>query len=492
MSDIVVRKQNEVYDEIVTDRGILRELSDFFTFEVPGAKYMPSYKNRMWDGKIRLLNLNTAQLYCGLSHYLKKFCDERNYTLSFEYNNASESISLHEAKEYLSKQDLTLEPRDYQFKAFVDAIRGSRGLFVSPTASGKSFIMYMIMRWYLKRTLIIVPTTTLVHQLFSDFESYGFNSEKFVHKIFAGQSKNTKKPVVITTWQSIYKQPKEWFDQFDVVFGDEAHLFKAKSLTTIMTNLENCKYRFGFTGTLDDSLTHQWVLEGLFGPVRRVITTKELMDTKHVADLKIKIITLRHNDNDKAEYRDLIKQYKNDKKKAYQYELKYLIQHEKRNEFIRNLTLSLNGNTLLLFQMVETHGKVLYNLILDSVPPDRKVFFIHGGVKGSDRDAIRAIVEKETNAIIIASYGVFSTGVNIKNLDSLIAASPSKSKIRVLQSIGRVLRISDTKDSVVLYDIADELVNKSSKMNYTLDHLIQRIDIYDREQFNYKLYQVNL
>ena len=481
MTNIKVRSYDSVYNYIDhDDRGIHQEISDHFTFEVPGARFMPQVKWGVWDGKIRLYNTQKQLLYSGLMHRLEEFCRINDYKLEYEYDNSAESFSVKEAKEFLKEQKFTLEPRDYQIEAFVDAVRYNRQLFLSPTASGKSFIIYMILRWYLQPTLIIVPTIGLVHQMYSDFESYGFKSEKYIHKIYGGQEKDTDKPITITTWQSITKQPKEWFSQFNVVIGDEAHLFKAKSLTTIMTKLTDCKYRFGFTGTIDDANCHQYVLEGLFGPIRQVTTTKQLMDDKHLADFRIKVLNLSYSESERKLVAPM----------SYHDEMKFLVNHNTRNKFIQNLALSLEGNTLLLFQFVDTHGKVLYNNILNEVK-DRKVFFIHGGVKGEERDAIRSIVEKETNAIIVASYGTFSTGVNIRNLHSVIFASPSKSKIRNLQSIGRALRTSDTKTKATLYDIADDLTHKK-KMNFTLKHLLERIKIYDNEKFQYKFYKVGL
>jgi superfamily II DNA or RNA helicase len=478
---IRIRKVNEVYNQALTDdMGIAQELSEYFTFNVPGYQFMPAYRHKVWDGKVRLYNTSTQMLYAGLMKYVEVFCKERDYDCEYEYDNSATSFSEIEAIQFLKDQKFTLEPRDYQVNAFVDAVRYDRALFVSPTASGKSFIIYMIMRWFLRPTLIIVPTTTLVHQMYSDFESYGFKSEKYCHKIFSGQDKVTDKPIVITTWQSIYKLRKDWFSKFDVVIGDEAHLFKAKSLASIMTKLENCQFRFGFTGTLDGTQTHRLVLEGLFGPINKVTTTKELMDAGTVADFKIKIITLTYRD----ELRKIVS------KMNYQDEMDFLVSYDPRNNFLKNLALSLDGNTLLLFQYVEKHGKILYETIRDHAG-DRKIFFIHGGVKGEERDDIRHIVEKEKNAIIVASYGTFSTGVNIKNLHSIIFASPSKSKIRNLQSIGRALRKSDTKDSAVLYDVSDDLSWKT-KSNFTLKHLLDRVNIYDEELFDYKLYKVGI
>jgi superfamily II DNA or RNA helicase len=323
-----------------------------------------------------------------------------------------------------------------------------------------------------------VPTTSLVSQLASDFSDYGFISDQLVHRIYAGQDKQTDKPITISTWQSIYKLPKEYFQQFDLIIGDEAHLFKAKSLTSIMSKLNNCRYRFGFTGTLDGTQTNQLVLEGLFGPVRKVITTSELIDQQHLTKFEIKSIILKYPD-------DIRQQLKT---ADYQAEIDYLVRNDARNKFIMNLTLSLKGNTLLLFQFVEKHGVVLYDLIKDC---GRDVFFVHGGVDGEDREKVRKLLETAQDAIVIASVGTFSTGVNIPSLRNIISASPSKSKIRNLQSIGRVLRKSAGKDGAVLYDIADDLTWKTRK-NFTLLHFMARIAIYNEEKFDYKIYPVNI
>jgi superfamily II DNA or RNA helicase len=325
-----------------------------------------------------------------------------------------------------------------------------------------------------------VPTTSLVSQLSSDFADYGFVSDSFVHRVYSGQDKQTDKPITISTWQSIYKLDKKYFKQFDVVIGDEAHLFKAKSLTTIMEKLTECKYRFGFTGTLDGSLTNKMVLEGLFGPVRVVTTTSKLMEQKHVADMKIKAIVLSYKD----EERKLVKNY------SYQDEVDFIVRHDGRNKFLRNLGLSLEGNSLILFQFVEKHGKILFDMMKDK-EPNRPIFFIHGGVDGEQREQIRHIVEKENNAIIVASYGTFSTGINIRNLHNVVFSSPTKSRVRTLQSIGRGLRLGTEKSNAVIYDIADDLKWKN-KTNFTITHFMDRLNIYNSENFDYKIYNADI
>ena len=480
MEIVRVEKQNETFNKIIADPGTIMEMSEYFTFDIPGAKFMPAYKNKFWDGKVRLLNTMTCLLYAGLNSYVKKFCDDRGYEYEEDDCFAATEFSVQEAREFIEKLKLppTYEPRDYQLEAFIYAVRNRRALMLSPTASGKSFIIYLITRYFRARTLIIVPTTSLVSQLSSDFADYGFQSDRYVHRIFSGQDKQTDKPITISTWQSIYKLPKEYFEQFDVVIGDEAHLFKAKSLTSILAKLDNCQYRFGFTGTLDGTQTHKLVLEGLFGAVRQVTTTAKLIEEKHLSSFLIKAIILK--------YPDAIKEQL--KKADYQAEMDFLVRLEARNKFIRNLALSLEGNTLLMFQFVEKHGQVLYDMLKDC---GRPVFFVHGGVDGEEREDIRKILETEQNAIVVASAGTFSTGVNIPSLRNIISASPSKSKIRNLQSIGRVLRKSAGKDGATLYDIADDLTWKNRK-NFTIQHFVERMKIYNEEKFDYKIYPVNL
>ena len=467
--------------QIESEAVIRQELHDFFSFAVPGAKFMPAFKNRMWDGKINLFNTMTKELYLGLLPYVEHFAVERDYSIeASEEINAQENFSLNEGKEYISNLKLKLIPRDYQTDAFVHCIRNHRGLIVSPTASGKSFIIYLLAEYYQKKTLLIVPTISLVHQMRSDFIEYGMHEDD-IHIIMSGEEKTTDRSVVISTWQSIYKMRKDYFADFDVVIGDECHQFKAKSLTSIMTKLVDCKYRFGFTGTLDGTETNKLVLEGLFGKAKQFVKTKELIDSDHLSAFKIKCLVLKHTDEEK----------KLASKMNYQNEMDYIVGHNRRNKFIQNLTISLNGNTLLLFQYVDKHGKILYDMISKKVQEGRKVFFVYGGTDADTRENIRSITENETNAIIIASYGTFSTGINIRNLHNIIFASPSKSRIRNLQSIGRGLRKGEAKDKAVLFDISDDLRHKS-KVNYTLNHFAERVKIYNSEEFEYKIYNINL
>ena len=484
-ANLVISKSNEVFLKINAEPHIQYELRDYFTFEVPNAKFMPQYRGKNWNGEIHLFDLRSKKIYVGLLDKIIDFCKRHDYTYKFENNQyygppfeINSSISKEGVKDYI-RSITSIKPRNYQIDGVYDCLKHNRRLIVSPTASGKSLMIYSLVRYYVAKglkILLVVPTTSLVEQMYKDFIEYGWDVQNHCHRIYAGRERTNTNEVTITTWQSVFRLERSFFVDYDVIIGDEAHLFKSKSLVNIMTKLEHAKYRFGFTGTLDGTQTHKWVLEGLFGPSYKVTKTEELIREGHLSQLDIQCLVLKHPPQ---------------KFETYEDELQYLISHEQRNKFISNLALDLKGNTLILYSRVETHGALLYEKINKSKRDDRKVFFVHGGVDAEQRESIREITEKEKNAIIVASYGTFSTGINIKRLHNVIFASPSKSRVRNLQSIGRVLRRGRDKVKATLYDIGDDCTYNSRK-NYTLNHLIERIKIYNEENFNYEIITIQI
>ena len=467
-SEIILKKVDEVFMKVECDDGLARDLFDFFSFTVPNAKFMPSVKNRYWDGKVRLFSIKTHKIYIGLLPYVDEFCRERGYDII----GIEDILGVKErekcSQSWLADLNLPFEPREYQIDAFNTATQYGRQLLLSPTASGKSLIIYLLARYYNKKTIIIVPTTSLVEQMAKDFKDYGYDKE--ICKIYGGQPVFDS-DITISTWQSFSKAPKDVMESFEVVVGDEAHLFKANVLKGILEKMKKTAIRFGTTGTLDGSECHRLQLEGLFGPVKKVISTKELIEDGTIAKLDIDCVILRHTKQ---------------KKMTYQEEMDYLVSNEARNEFICNLVYSLSGNTLVLFQYVEKHGVLLHEKMFKRL--GENLHYVYGGTDTEDREAVREIVEKSENDTILASYGTFSTGVNIKRIDNIVFASPSKSRIRNLQSIGRGLRKVDGKDKMRLFDIADDLQCD----NYTLSHLKDRINIYNEERFSYEIKQFEL
>ena len=461
MSDIVISKNDEV-DIVVKskDSGIVMELSEFFTFYVPGYKFVPSYRNKLWDGKIRLYDTRNYTLPSGLLYHLERFARERGYVIGRGEDTTPNERRINDnsiPELNLSCDGSPINLRDYQTLAIEHVLKYKQSLLVSPTGSGKSLMIYVLLRWFLsvsnKKAIIVVPTTSLVEQMWKDFADYGSNDDTYdpdsIHRIYAGKEKESfEQRVVITTWQSVFKMPRSWFKDYEMVVGDEAHLFKAKSLTTIMGHLRNAWLRVGTTGTLDGTKVHKLVLEGCFGPVFNVTSTKKLIESKTLSDISIDVLHMQYSNAEKKAFG----------KKTYQEEIRYIVQHEQRNKFIK------------------TDIK-------------RKVFYVSGEVGALDREEIRTLVEKEKDAIIVASLGTFSTGINIKNLHNMIFAAPTKSQVRVLQSIGRSLRKSENGQPAKVYDLCDDFSWKKRK-NYTLGHGLERIDIYEKEELNFRIHPV--
>lgn len=487
MTHCVIYNHDESYIKVQCEESIAWELRDAFSFRPPGFQFVPSYKQKLWDGYLRLFNPSSRMIYRGLAPQVIKWIEKRGYTYEYDDEDTDTSFSVEEAKEFIEKLNPKHPPRDYQLDAFVHSIRSRRRIVISPTGSGKSLLLYLVCLYHLKqgkRGLLIVPRSALVEQMYSDFEDYsstnGKDMSKYCHRVYSGRDKVTDKPICISTWQSLYKMPKEYFEQFDYVICDEVHQAQAKALTDIVSKCTKAQYRLGVTGTLSGAKAHEWVLMGLFGQIYKATTSAELMKKKQLAELNIKCLLLKYTDEES--------QYM--KSASYQDEVKYIISHQERNKFIVNLALSLEGNTLLLFNFVDSHGKVLYDM-LNKKAKDRKVFFIHGGTNVDEREQIRKILENETNAILVGSIGVLSTGTNIVSLSNVIFASPSKSKIRNLQSIGRVLRVSGTKQSATLFDIADDFKWKARE-NFTLKHFFDRLATYNDEKFQYKIYKISM
>ena len=484
MSDIIITKKNEIDLELQCDPHVLYELQEAFSFDVEGASFSPAYRNRHWDGKVRLCNINKQTLPVGLTYTLCRWCDRHDYKWEFKNNpyygvpyEVDERIFRDGVELFMTKIS-NIPPREYQIDTVFHALKEYRKTIVSPTGSGKSLMIYSIARYLKsigKRCLIVVPTKSLVEQMTKDFADYGWDTDENVHKIYQGHSLDTDKPVTVSTFQSIYGLEKKWYRQFDGVLGDECHNFKAKVLQGIMKKCPDAKWRYGFTGTLDGKNVNKLILEGHFGPVFKTTSSADLMEKGFLAKLNVDIHVLKHHHKDFHNYND---------------ELEYLGECNERNEYICELAKKLKGNVLILFARVEGHGIPLHERMQEYTTHPTHI--IHGGTDVHQRERVREVAEASDNNIIFGSYGTMSTGVNIKNLHHVIFASPSKSRVRVLQSIGRGLRKAKGKNDVMLYDIADDFRKPHSKNNFTLNHLVERMKFYEEEDFTYQTKLVEL
>lgn len=496
MSDIIISKVDEAYIQVdCAEESTYADLSAYFTMYAPNYQFHPLYrcKPKKWDGKIRLYSTATHRIYGGLLRYVLAFSQERKLVVDVQDDlDTLNNFSIAEAAAFYEALNIPHKAHEHQILGLAKAVRYKKILLQSPTASGKSLLMYGISRYLLqklgggcKRGLIIVPTIGLVTQMHGDFLSYGWKPER-MQMIYQGQTKDISCPVTISTWQSIYDMPADWFKEFDFVIGDEAHGFKAESLKKIMTALTNARYRIGTTGTLDGTKTHRMVVEGHFGPHTKLITTKELQDKRLIAQSKIKALVLKYNAAERKAIRKQSNALDENYRAIWKNEIDYLVDHPRRNKFIKNLVSSLKNNRLVLFNYLP-HGQQLADLLADH----EHVYLVNGGTSADQREQVRKIAEKRDDVIIIASYGVFSTGVNIKNLHHVIFASPSKSRIRVLQSIGRGLRLADGKDSVTIYDIVDDL-RIGSYINMTVRQYVKRLQYYTEESWKVSKYNIDL
>jgi len=480
---MIVTKLDNVNLQITSDnRGALYDLHNYFTFEVPNYYFKRSSFSQ-WDGKIHLFNRKSQTLYVGLLSYLQDFARQFEYDLEIDPALTNEEVDPIEVKKFIDAQDIrnkheeVLDSRFYQSAGVYHIINRKRVTLVSPTASGKSLMLYLFSKWFLDnnkgKIMLIVPTTSLVLQMQGDFSDYSQTAiDDHVHIIYSGKEKESKTAkIYITTWQSMQYLDKEYFDQFNAVIVDECHGLAAKQLKRILENTQ-AEYRVGITGTLQDAQAHKWIIEGLLGPVVDLISMKELMEKGWIAKLKIKCLVFEHRDKTKTQ-----------KLKKYFDEINYLVSNESRNNKILQLMGHLKENQFVLFDRIE-HGKYLYEKAKE-LYPERDIYLIYGINKAGEREEVRLALENKNNSIVIASYKIFSVGVSVNNLFHIIFAHPFKSKIRLFQSIGRSLRLHSEKDYATLWDIADKFPGK--KLNYTLKHFQERIMAYNQKELSYTI-----
>lgn len=501
MEIIELKKVDDVHMKVKCSKSVFAEMRDFFTFEVETARFSPAYRNKKWDGKIRLLNGLTKQIYIGLFNRVMKWAKGNDYKLVFgndlkywEKRWHGDNITQFNP----TSKGKIITPHDYQINAVNKALNFKRLIIESPTSSGKSLIIYSIIRhmqnMFSDNILLIVPTTSLVLQMLNDFKDYSSQEDWDVddncHIIYAGKEKESQQQIFISTWQSLYDMDEEYFSKFNGVIVDEGHLAAAKSIKTIMENLKNCPYKISTTGTLheEELKMNRFSLEGLFGTVHTTTTTKELMDSGKVSKLNIQCVKLNYTDKEKEFFKPktIVKSGKR-KRKAVNYkdEIDFIIGHDKRNEFIMNLANSCKGNVLVLFAFKEKHANIFYEKIKDEIS-NRDIFFVHGDVPTEERESIRDGIQNSNNCIVMATYGTFKMGINIPNLQYLIFAHPYKGKIINLQSIGRVLRLDKRTNKATLIDLIDDLRWKKQE-NYTYIHGIKRLELYNKEKFDFNI-----
>jgi superfamily II DNA or RNA helicase len=483
---ISIKYFNESHVLIDCEYDEAQEIADLFSFYSPNYNWSPKYQSGIWDGKIRLFSADNCLLPAGL---LKKFLgyiklNEWEYKIEDCLLETGHEISVAEILEFCKEIKCDLIPRDYQIDAIRYFIYHRKMIGVSATASGKSYIYYIFLNLLMYmypdfKALLIVPTINLVEQMAGDFQEYAknyCNFQKYVHRIHSGREKYTDKTITVSTWQSLKNMPPEYFEPFNAVIVDEVHEATANVLPRIANHCIKAGYRIGMTGHLKDCKITKMQLTALLGSVKTFSKSSELIEKGILADIEIKGIVLKYGE-------EITKQFKGQKKVEWQAETEIIRQIPARKKFICQLAASCKGNTMVLFK-IRDYGRDLHKLIKNNFP-DKHVYYIDGTVKVDYREKVRKVTEKHEGIIIVASYGTFSTGINIKNLHNLIFAESVLSSVKVIQSIGRLLRKYFNKNAK-LYDITDDLSWKS-KRNYCLKHFLQRMRYYDHEEFTYDI-----
>lgn len=502
--NVYIEKLNDVWCQLRSDsNGILRSIYDRFTVD-SGANTFVKKKNPYWDGNLHLFRSYNQTMYIGLIPELIEYLyeefgndvsvhyDKENF-YGHEYALEAKDVNKIIADLNIHSSGVGITPRDHQLSALYHCLRdASRSIIISPTGSGKSYIIYVLIRFLQAmglNVLLIVPNLSLIQQMFNDFKDYSsaekdWNPHKQI-SILTGGNKTPSTNITLANWQAIYKLGENFFAQYGGVIVDEVHLASADSLKGIMEKCVNAKYRYGFTGTLQETKTHTSIIQGLFGPAIQFTTSRELQDKGVLSNLDIKVVFLQYNKDSRRAVANM----------TYHEELDYVSTHQSKKQFILALANKIKGNVLILVNFVDKHAKPLYNGLVKNT--NKRIFFISAATAPEERERIRQEMEEYNDCILVATYGTCSTGINIKNLHHIIFGSAFKSKIRVLQSIGRELRVLKGKDKAILWDLVDDLAlvrhfrsgKKQVKLNYLMRHAQKRLQTYRDEEFPYEVMQ---
>lgn len=501
MVDITITKMNETYIRVVcAEVHMEMEIQDRFSFEVPNAKHDPRVKAGRWDGIRRLYNRTHKRMYTGLLFELMRFLKKQGYTYSVAPELVIKpSVELDDIKhvctELIKPHDKghLIELYDYQYDAVHYMLNMNRTICLAATSAGKSVSIYAALRLYQlsddmagKHMIVIVPSKLLVEQMYSDFENYStfegatWNARDHCQRVSSDHKGPVKKQIVITTWQSLKNIPGYMISDAGAIFVDEAHTVKGPVLASFLELAVNCGVRHGLTGTLNDFEADELSAQGLLGPSKRIVTSREIIDAGRATDVTVNMIILDYDVDTKRKYAaDQMNVPATRSSLKYNSEVNFINNLDCRKKLINDIALKLKGNTIILFDRVEEYGIKLYDEMKEK---HDKTFLIVGDVGIKDRVKIKDMLENVEGAIVYATSSIMSTGISIKNLHNIIFASSSKSKIRVLQSIGRLMRLHESKSMAQLIDFVDKLDHKGMP-NFTLKHCEERIKFYSREKY---------
>lgn len=481
---ITINKLNEVTALIKCSESQAMELYNFFAEYAPNYIWHPKYKAGFWDGKLRFFNKQTRQLPMGLLPNLARFCSKFGYQFKFGFDPSTLCSKFNEDDLYKVYDEIfSLEsgiyPRDYQHNSILKSLNSCRGINRLSTGAGKSVIIYALARIYTaqkKNTVLIVPNVSLVEQMYSDFKLYsGKEPDSYATKLYAGQSPDFNKPVLITTWQSIQSKHQDFFKRYDSILIDECHQSKSTVLQDICKKCINARNRLGFTGTMPDNPSDKMTIVGSLGPVIYDLAAKTLIEREVLSQIKIKNVIVDYPQDHRVPGRN------------YESEMDMVYSLKRRNHVLLNIfdKIPKSENTLILAHRIE-HLKEIQKFLVEN--GRTHVELIYGETDAKDRERIRKEMDHVEGMDLVGSYATIGTGFSIKRIHHIIFFSSYKSKIKILQSIGRGLRTHDTKSHMTLWDVVDDLryTFQGKKVdNYIYRHWKSRKSYYDEQGFEH-------
>ena len=486
MSDLIIEKVNSSCVHLVCEDGLSHRFYNVFSAYAPGYRFNPRFKLHVWDGKVRCYNPITQILPIGLLNNLLIWCDQ--HKIEYSMQGFDKPLRDNIDKEELEKQmnsyiTAGFRARDYQVNAVHAALTNRRGVLLSCTGSGKSLMIYTFLRYLLDnkdvhRAILIVPSVSLVEQMFSDFRDYGWDDlEDHVEMLYSGKKPTFKKEILISTWQSLEKEDPEFFEVYDACVVDECHQAKCNVVTRLLKLMHNAEYKIGTSGTLPTEISEQLQINSVIGNVLFELKSCELIARGYLTKLNIAAIFLKYP----------LSFIEENKERTYPEEVKMVEEYPNRNKvlnFIIDHTSPMNNMLILVNH--RNHLKDVEDYLHKNYP-EKKVSIITGDVKAKVREEIRIGIEDEDGTILLATYQTMSTGVNIPKLHAIMLFSNSKSRIKVLQSIGRGLRKHNSKNKVIIYDIVDDLSYKKRTgriaKNYCMQHFDERSSYYIEQEF---------
>lgn len=493
----------QVYDYTPKE---MDQLKISLTKKIRGWYFNPLVKKKLWDGNIKFID-KFNRIPVGLIQ--KVYSVTSKYNIPFEIDNIDDMYWEFDeddfdawAEEFCSKMEK--KPRDYQIDAVKKIIKHQRSISEIATSAGKTMIIFLVFsylktRGLIDRLLVVVPNTNLIVQTIEDFEEYSNEKSliKFKTQMVSGESKTKKQQnadLIVGTFQSLVKLEDGWFSDITGICVDEAHHTNANSVKKVIGKCVNTKFKFGLSGTLmQDDTADALTIQAFIGPLINTITPQDLFDKKVATQVNIKIIRLKHSNEEIRQKLHFLRQRKHEVEGSKQLSLErdIIIASKERFKFLCDLISKTTKNSLILFQNIkDNYGKRLYDQLRETCD-GKEIYYVDGSTSSALRDEYKKNMEEGSNKILIASFGTFSTGISINNLHNIFFIESYKSEKIIKQSIGRGMRLHADKDTVTIIDIVDDLSWKGDK-NYLMKHGDSRLEIYDQEGFPYKIYKVDI